>query len=302
MIVNHVICDGSGTLRFLQSIARAYAGQPDPTTSKDPIASRYLMKDIQFNPPEPAPGPPRRRSLATKIRPQPASADQPAYGMLHVSLSEAEVRSLNPRRFTSDATLNDLLLGALLRAIDIWNAREASEDCTLVISIPYNPRHLLDIRPSELMMNMAMAGRLIMGREQMSDERSIMSAVVEQTTWIKNGGVDVIPTLSRVAQTLVLAAMPVLKHFGRPTAFLTNLGRSRGVDFGPGGTASELWVSGNTGMPTGLIVGAAVLNGALFLTLCYRHALFNDAAAERFAQLFVAQLHALGSPEETETT
>lgn len=298
IIINHTISDGAGLFRFLQSIARAYAGQPDPVSSKDPISSRYLMNSLKIDSPEPAPGPPRRRAIATKIRPQPASVDEPKYGELHVHLSEVEVQSLDPRRFASDAMLNDLLLGAFLRTIDAWNGRETGDNCNLVVTVPFNPRHMLDIRPSELMINMAMAGRLIMGRDQLTDERATMSAVVAQTQWLKNGGVDVIPTLSGWSRRLVVAALPVLKHWGRPTAFLTNLGRSRGYDFGPAGSVAELWVGGNTGMPTGLLIGAALLNGALFLTFCYRHALFDDAAAERFANLYRSQLRALGSSEE----
>ncbi len=297
--INHTISDGAGGLRFTQSIARAYAGQSDPATSKDPIASRYLMNDIQLNPPEPAPGPPRRRTIATKIRPQPASVDRPSSGLTHIALSEEEVRGLDPRRYAPDATLNDLLLGAFLRSIDAWNARKPDEDCNLVIAVPFNPRHLVHLRPTELMINMSMAGRLIAGREQLVDERTTMTAVVEQTQWLKDGGIDVVPTLPGWAQTLVVAAMPVLKHWGRPTAFFTYLGRSRGLDFGPAGSASELWVSGGTGMPTGLLIGASLLNGALFLTFSYRHALFNEAAAERFAELYLSQLRALGSPEKT---
>jgi NRPS condensation-like uncharacterized protein len=37
---HHAASDGIGTLRLMTSLARAYAGRPDPTPDIDPVASR----------------------------------------------------------------------------------------------------------------------------------------------------------------------------------------------------------------------------------------------------------------------
>lgn len=39
---NHAAMDGFGTLRFVQSVARAYAGEPDPVPDLDPLEARNV--------------------------------------------------------------------------------------------------------------------------------------------------------------------------------------------------------------------------------------------------------------------
>jgi hypothetical protein len=47
-----------------------------------------------------------------------------------------------------------------------------------------------------------------------------------------------------------------------------------------------VWFSPPGRMPLGASVGAATLDGALFLTLRYRHQLFDAAAAAEFMTLY----------------
>src|SRR4051794_3900031 len=71
------------------------------------------------------------------------------------------------------------------------------------------------------------------------------------------------------------------------TAVLSNLGRIEGVpDLGDAGHVREVWFSPPGRMPLGASLGAATLDGRLFVTLRYRHALLDAAAAAEFLTQF----------------
>jgi hypothetical protein len=65
------------------------------------------------------------------------------------------------------------------------------------------------------------------------------------------------------------------------TAVLSNLGR---LDALPG--VRSVWFSPPGRMPLGASIGTATLGGELFVTLRYRHALFDAPAAADFAALY----------------
>jgi NRPS condensation-like uncharacterized protein len=69
------------------------------------------------------------------------------------------------------------------------------------------------------------------------------------------------------------------------TGVLSNLGNlPQPLDFGAGaGVATELWFSPPAGMPPGTAVGAATMNGEMFLTLRYCRAQFDAEGAAQFA-------------------
>jgi hypothetical protein len=71
------------------------------------------------------------------------------------------------------------------------------------------------------------------------------------------------------------------------TAVLSNLGRVVDVPtLGDAGAVRELWFSPPGRMPLGASMGAATLSGRLFMTLRYRHALFDQGAASEFLATF----------------
>jgi NRPS condensation-like uncharacterized protein len=68
---------------------------------------------------------------------------------------------------------------------------------------------------------------------------------------------------------------------------LSNLGRIDSVpQLGDAGAVREIWFSPPGRMPLGASLGAATLDGRLFMTLRYRHALFDAAAAAQFLAEF----------------
>jgi NRPS condensation-like uncharacterized protein len=71
------------------------------------------------------------------------------------------------------------------------------------------------------------------------------------------------------------------------TAVLSNLGRIESVpNLGDAGQVREVWFSPPGRMPLGASLGAATLDRRLFITLRYRHALFDAAAAAEFLAQF----------------
>ena len=55
---------------------------------------------------------------------------------------------------------------------------------------------------------------------------------------------------------------------------------------GDAGAVREVWFSPPGRMPLGASLGAVTLEGRLFVTLRYRHALFDEAAAAEFLGIF----------------
>jgi hypothetical protein len=80
---------------------------------------------------------------------------------------------------------------------------------------------------------------------------------------------------------------------------LSNVGRLDDLSFGAA-AVEELWFSPPARMPLGLAIGTATMNGRLFLSLRYRHRQFDDAAANRFADLYLERLRALCGPGDPE--
>ena len=70
------------------------------------------------------------------------------------------------------------------------------------------------------------------------------------------------------------------------TAVLSNLGRlAVPLDFGDGaGAATEIWFSPPGQMPLGTAIGAASMNGEMFLTIRYCKGQYDTAGAAAFAQ------------------
>jgi len=104
-----------------------------------------------------------------------------------------------------------------------------------------------------------------------------------------------LPTgLKQRMQTLI----PLTGNVVVDTAVLSNLGRVDDAPvLGDAGAVRELYFSPPGRMPMGASLGAATLDGRLFLTLRYRHPLFDRPAAEEFVQLLRQVL--LASPSGT---
>ena len=123
MSANHAALDGFGSLRVLQSVARAYRGDEDPQPEVDLAEARDVHRILgtdrhgQVR---------RRRVLREKTRDlvdRPCrigaehGEDRPGYGFHHVSVPVPRA----PEPFT----VNDLLLAALHQSVAGWNEDHA---------------------------------------------------------------------------------------------------------------------------------------------------------------------------------
>ncbi|HEY2157459.1 MAG TPA: hypothetical protein VGH33_17655 [Isosphaeraceae bacterium] len=297
---NHAVTDGVGSLRLLHSVARAYSGRPDPVPPVDPLEARDLQAQfghtVSGRPSnaDRARPPARTRSLLV-----PEGADgEPGYGILLSALSVDQSRRLNPRRLVPTATINDLLLASLHRAIAIWNADRYQPCQTISVLMPVN------LRPpewrNEVVANLTLGGAILSTPEHRSTPESLLAAMTAQTRRVKAGD-DFAAFLKKPlwVRKLLLTLLLARGTRSMDAAVLSNLGRIDDVpDFGAeAGEVTEFWFSPPVVMPMGLAIGAASLKGRLHLVMRYRRALFDDRVALRFSDLFLNRLTELTAGE-----
>lgn len=294
--VNHAAMDGFGGLRVLRSIARAYAGAPDPLPDLDPLAARDLPAGLAAN--SFSTRARRYRVLLEKMRDQfsaPArlaadgGSNRPGYGFHHIALAASTTETLVG--LDHPGTVNDVLLAALHLAIAGWNAEHGARTGRIAVMVPMNfrPRDWWD----EVGGNFSLMVRFSTDGADRSDPASALRAITSQTDRTKRGGTGaaLIEVLSRsplIPLWFKEASRPLLWLTGNrlvDTALLTNLGRlGSPPDFGAdAGPTTEVWFSAPARMPLGVSLGAVTACGRLHLAFRYRHPLLGAGAARRFA-------------------
>jgi NRPS condensation-like uncharacterized protein len=300
---NHAAMDGFGTLRFVQSVARAYAGEPDPVPDLDPLEARNVTmlvgtgdRRVKLR---------RRALLAEKARDlavptarlaRDGGRDGPGYGLHHVRLSAERTRALVENDLPG--TVNDVLLAALHLAVEGWNEQHGSRAGRIGVMVPVNmrPKDWHD----EVVGNLLLPVRVTTTRAERSSPLAALEAVAEQSRRIKEegGGGALIEVLSRSPSfplRVKQATSPVLSLLTRrlaDTAMLSNLGSlDEPPAFGAGaGETAEMWFSGPARMPLGVSVGVITTAGRLHAAVRYRHPQFGADAARRFTERWVGAL------------
>lgn len=298
--LNHAATDGFGGLRLLQSIGRAYRGEPDPVADDSPLDDRTLpvrlgeagsstklrrylalaerLRDVT--------APPARIAPAVES-PPPAEG---GYGFRHVSLGEAETRRVTEGERLG--SVNDVLVAALHLAVADWNGRRQAPCRRVTVLTPSN------LRPprwrDEVVGNFSLPARITTTPRQRSSPAVALRAVVAQTRRKKRTGMgtallELLGQSQRVPLSAKRAMMTVFDRSGDrlvDTVILSNLGS---VDDPPAfgedaGETAELWFSAPGRLPLGLSVGAVTVSGRLHLVFRYDRQLFDDAAADQFAR------------------
>jgi len=210
------------------------------------------------------------------------------------------------------ATVNDVLVAALIETIRQWNSN-ASPRHPIRISVP------ADARPPGLADELGNLSRLctvtVSAGAAPSTGAPLLSTVAEQTRDAKRQpGPQVGDALAAVAKAPLPAAAkrPLLRLavrcLGRlvsDTSLLSNLGNVIAPPRFGQLTPSRMWFSTSAHMPRGLSVGAITVEGRLHLCFRYRRALFDDTAAARFAAGYATALTVLargGDPPEPPAT
>lgn len=300
--LNHAAVDGFGALRVLDRLARVYAGDAGSNAALDFLASA----DLPVQPAAPASSRVVRlgrkaveRARDTLSKPprlaKDEARDEPGYGFhLHGLSGQA----------TRDATgggggaTREALIAALHLTIARWNGRHAMPGRRIGVLVP------VDLRPADVpehvVANLSVNTRL----STTPRERLTPATVLRAITWqserdnATRTGISLIAALQR-AGLLVLWAkqssivlQPLIDNRYADAAMLCDLGSFPAtVSFGgDAGEVTELWSSPPSRSPRCLCVGTVTLEGRLYLTFRYPHALFGPAAVRRFADLYLSQL------------
>jgi NRPS condensation-like uncharacterized protein len=308
---NHVAVDGRSCLRLLGLIADQYStpgGQRPPAPDRgDSLASHE---------PQPAPPPsPVRRSvrLPARIARQHAAGRwprrAPGYGV--GMLAWPGVPSAPTPRTQADgigdaprATVNDLLIAALIQTVTRWNAARRRPPRPVRISMP------VDIRPPGGEDELGNLSRLCTVTAEPAGTANLTAVVAGQTQRAKREpGPKEDPALAVLAGTRLPVSVKrrlvrlVMHSVGRlqcDTSLLSNLGNVTDPPrFGPL-VPQRIWFSTSAHMPRGLSVGVVTIDGRLQLCFRYRYALLDAAAARDFVAEYANALSAL-TETRTET-
>lgn len=297
LVVNlhHAAGDGLSALRLIGSIARAYAGAEDPEPPVDPLKVRDLgavvggvsLKERMARGRAALDYLTRGVAPPARIAPQGASR-QDGYGFDFLKLSPAQLRRVISRS-GAGVTVNDVLLGALAVTVRRWNERHGVDSGSVYLLMPVN------LRPAEwrydVMGNYASYVSVHFGSADHETLDTALQAAAASTRRIKDGGVaglivdlfDMPSALPAVLKRRMQGLIPLTGNLAVDTATLSNLGRIEGIPrFGAAGAIEEVWFSPPGRMPLGASLGAATLDGRLFLTLRYRHPQFDPAGAGEF--------------------
>ncbi len=312
---HHAALDGISCLELLRGIARHYQGAAGPSTVAAPVPALPSTDGVALVPegagraarawrPNALPRPAAR--IAAEVIPSPGSRpaghDRSGYGFRLITCER--VPSVRRTGLEPHVTVNDLLIAALIVAIGRWNAAHGRSSGRIRITMPVNSRAPgQDDAAGNLSRLTAVTARPAPG----GDVRPLIAEVAAQTLTAKNRpGPQVDPLSAALAAPWCPAAVRhrllrlALRTAGPlicDTSLVSNLGIVADPPrFGPA-LATHIWFSTSAHMPRGLSVGAVTLGGKLHLCLRYRHALFSEPAAARFADVYAAALSDITSRE-----
>jgi NRPS condensation-like uncharacterized protein len=303
MNLNHAAGDGLSALRLLGSIARAYSRTKDPASPVDALKVRNVGAMV-------AGGSLKARivrgraaveyltrgvSTPTRIAPEKPSG-RPGYGFELLSFEPEELERILALR-TGRATVNDVLLGGLAVTVQRWNEQHGASGGPVYLTMPVN------LRPSEwrwdVVGNFASYVSVRFAAGDHGTLEAAIQAAASSTRRIKDAGIAglvieffaVPAALPTAVKQRMQNLIPLTGNLLVDTAVLSNLGRLPDAPrFGDAGAVQAVWFSPPGRMPLGASLGAATLGGRLFLTLRYRHALFDGKAAREFLSMLKTTL------------
>jgi NRPS condensation-like uncharacterized protein len=303
--LHHAAGDGMSAVRLMASILRAYGREDDPDPPVDPLDVREIGPLVGVDSLTDRIA--RVRALVehvarfttppTRVVPDGGADDLPGYAFELLRLDVEETDSVLRRR-RDGATANDVLLAGLAVAIRRWNEEHDGGSGRIALMMPVN------LRPKEwqfdVVGNYASYVTVHVPEAAQRDFDAALDAAAQSTRRIKEDGIAglivdllefpaALPTgIKRRLQELI----PLTGNLVVDTAVLSNLGRLEAVPRlgGDAGAVKGIWFSPPGRMPLGASFGAATMDRELFLTLRYRRALFDAAAARSFAELYRAIL------------
>lgn len=302
---SHLIADGVGAVRLMQTITRAYRGEPDPP---DPLPLAEARDLGSFLAPRSRRERRARRGEAfrrvrealdapSRIAVAGGSADEGS-GFLRRSLDLGAATTPGLVRRAPGTTINDVLLAALHLTVQDWNVRHGIPTRRIGVQMPVN------IRPAdrfwEVVGNITSMVTVSTAARDRTDLAAATAAVAEQTTPARRtsrayGLYDLLHRVRNAPLLVKRAAPRLLPYVGDrfvDTAMLSNLGRIPDpprftVD---SGRTAELWFSPPCDPACSVAIGVATIGDRLTLVTRYRRAQFDAAAAAEFTDLLISRL------------
>ncbi len=319
---HHAAMDGMSCVELLRDVAARYlaiAGDP-------PRVLTSAAWDPESRAPLDAPGSQTTRSAAMSA-PPPQSRGPVRAVRRHLVARIAPERERPERRGRRDgcglrlllvpavprlpgATVNDVLVTALIATISRWNAAHRRPPAAIRITVPVSVREpgLRGVAGNHTRIATVAADPRIT-----ADLPTLLAVVTRQTSALRRAGrqrasagpLGLAPgwcpvVLKRLA---VRTALRALGRFVCDTTMLTNLGNVPDPPWSGSGRGRpvRMAVAGPARMPRGLAVGAMTADGQLQLSFRYRYALFDEAAGARFVAAYAATLDELTADARQQT-
>jgi NRPS condensation-like uncharacterized protein len=306
--VHHAMTDGIGALRLVNSVARFYAGQPDPSPAIDALAVRDVRAHFG------ATGQHQRSPISVRGRvaglARNTTTPASGYGVCHGLLTADQCRQLDPTRYGESVTLNDLLLAALHLSVAEWNTSRGRPSECIALLAPVN------LRPAEwyneVVANLTFIDRNMTSPDHRSTPDTAVAAVSRQTERLRGGrGFSRLMTRPIWAYRLITGVLLPMALYGARslrrddrgpvnTMIASNLGRIERKVADLGGEAGELtefWFSTPAGMPMGVAMATVILRGRLHISLRYHRRLLDAEAARAFVLLYSDTIMKVGCGE-----
>ncbi|MGH3975804.1 MAG: condensation domain-containing protein, partial [Pseudonocardiaceae bacterium] len=235
---SHIVADGVGALRLMQTITRAYRGEPDPPDPLSLAKARDLGSFLA--PKNRSERGARRREGLRRIREarNPPSriavvggTNRDGFGFVFRTLDLGQITTPGLVQRAPGTTVNDVLLAALHLTVQSWNTKHGVSTGRVGVMMPVNVRPV--DRLWDVVSNLTSMVSVSTVPDDRADLATATAAVAEQTYRRRRndrayGLYDLLEVIKK-APLAVKRAVPRLIHLTGDrfvdTAMLSNLGR-----------------------------------------------------------------------------
>ena len=312
---SHMVADGVGSLRLMQTIVRTYRGEPDPP---DPLPLREARDLHALLAPQTrsekwarqmeglrrvreALDPPSRIAVV-------GGTDRGGFGFVFRTLEIGETTTPGLLQRAAGTTINDVLVAALHLTVQSWNALHNLPTDRIGIQIPIN------IRPASWLWDVVSNFTSMFSVSTAPDDRvdlaTATAVVAKQNDTVRRhnrsyGLYDLLEDVRKAPLAVKRAVPRLLNLVGDrfvDTAMLSNLGRIPDpptFPTKPGSGPPELWFSPPCDPTCRVCLGVATSGARLALVVRYRYEQFDADAAEGFTDLLITKMGSghRGAPE-----